>query len=85
MFEGDESDNGMILQALREEIQKGKGIARIQAGKLLWEMHGKPTRKPTGKDEDEAPITFLIAGPLNDDEIPSNAATITDSPAPSTD
>lgn len=85
MYDGAEDDRVLMLKELREEINHGKGIARIQAIKLLWEMMGKPTSKHVDDEENEKPITFLIAGPLNDDEIPSNATTVADTTAPSKD
>jgi len=68
-----EQDRELILRRLRQVISEGQGIAAVQASKLLWEMMGKPTRKPAQQGDEEA-ITFLIAGPLNDDEIPGNQA-----------
>ena len=77
---GDEAsgDRALILRELRREISEGKGIARIQAAKLLWEMMGRPTEKPDTGDAAEEAITFLIAGPLNDDEIPTDSTATPD-------
>jgi hypothetical protein len=84
MYDGQEDDRVMLIKLLREEARDGKGIAKIQAAKLLWEMMGKPTQRPDTHDDDK-PITFLIAGPLNDDEISCHEAAVGDNPAPSED
>jgi hypothetical protein len=84
MYQESEEDRVLMIRELRNEINNGKGIARIQAIKLMWEMMGKPTAKPE-EVEDEKPITFLIAGPLNDDEIPSHPGPAKDTPTPSED
>jgi len=74
MAEAHESDREMMLGALRHAIKHEKGISQKTAIKLLWEMLGKPTKKPDTSKEDDEPITFLIAGPLEDDELPSHKA-----------
>jgi hypothetical protein len=57
-----EADKAMILQELRNEIKNGRGIARIQASKMLWDIIEK-SKKPISTDEE--PITFELANPVD--------------------
>jgi len=85
MYDGQEDDRVLMLTKLRAEIKNGKGIALTTACKLLWEMMGKPKEAPQRDPDDDEPITFLIAGPLDENEISSNERTVGDNPAPGAD
>lgn len=71
-----ENDRATILTELRKEVREGRGIAKIQAMKLLLELIGARSSKD---EDDDEPCTFELAGRLRDtlkpDENTSNAST----------
>lgn len=57
-----EQDRQMIIAELRKECVDGKGIAKIQAMKLLLELEGQLTPDAPA---DNTTITFELAGPMD--------------------
>ncbi len=63
MYENEaEQDRKMIISELRKECVEGRGIAKIQAMKLLLELEGQLT---PDAPIDNTTITFELAGPID--------------------